>query len=296
MSSHPVIAIVQIAFLLAFWCWVFIAVVFLRNTVLPRMNVPDNLPPSRYQPVRFTSTDGLWLSGWILRTQESAPWIILCHGLGTNRADLLEIANGLHGAGYQILMFDFRAHGQSEGRATSFGWLERHDLEGALTFLGSHETNHDQLYGLYGISMGGSVALMVAAADERIGAVAVESPYHNLEESLGHHLTLLYRLPRWPFLPFIATVYRLRFGVWPRQMSPIDVIDRISPRPVLIIHGEEDARMPLTTIQALADRARPPKELWIVRGATHLGGLQVDAGEYLSRLVHFFDQALKFRP
>ncbi len=257
------------------------------------MSLPVDIDCSRYQSVRFQSTDGLWISGWTLRTSGYSPWIIFCPGLGTNRADLLEIAEGLYRAGYHILMFDFRAHGESEGRATSFGWLERRDLEGALAFVGSLDTAHDYPHGAFGMSMGGSVALMVAADDERLGAVAVDSPYHNLEDSLALHLKLLYRLPRWPFLSLIALTYRIRFGAWLAQMSPIDAIEQIGPRPVLIIHGEDDRRIPPETIQALANRAKPPKELWTIREASHLGGFHMDSNAYRRRLIQFFDRALK---
>jgi fermentation-respiration switch protein FrsA (DUF1100 family) len=141
--------------------------------------------------------------------------------------------------------------------------------------------------------MGGAVAVMVAARDERLGAVAVDSIYPNLEESIAHHMKLLYRLPRMPFLAFVSSVYRIRFGVWPRQMSPIEAISHISPRAVLIIHGGSDLRMPKDDATRLFEAAHEPKQLWIVEGVDHLAGLQDDPATYLRKLVGFFDAYLK---
>jgi fermentation-respiration switch protein FrsA (DUF1100 family) len=142
--------------------------------------------------------------------------------------------------------------------------------------------------------MGGSVALMVAAKDERIGAVAVDSPYTSLEETLGRHLTLIYPMvPRAPFLWFILGTYRLRFGVWPRQVSPQESAALLSPRPLLLIHGAEDPRMPLEGAKRMYAGAREPKGLWVVEGAGHLEGFALDPSAYRSHLVEFFQDSLK---
>ena len=285
----------EVLFLACFWTWALSALLFLWNTFLPR--VPLSRSPASwslpFEHVRFQATDGVWLSGWTLAADPRDPWLIVCHGLGTNRGDLLDMASALAQARYNILLFDFRAHGASQGRTTSFGWREQRDLEGALVFLGKQPGILERPYGVFGISMGGAVAITVAATDERIGAVVADSSYTNLGDSIDHHLKLLYRLPKIPFSYFINSTYRVRFGVWPRQMSPKAVIGRISPRPVLLIQGETDPRVPLAEAQALYAAANEPKELWVVRGGTHLGGLAVDPAAYHTKLIQFFRSALK---
>ena len=289
--------ILDVLFLLIFWTWALTGVLFLKNTFLPRL--PLAVSPADidlpYESVRFRATDGLWLSGWKLTTDLQAPWVIVCHGLGTNRADLLDVAAALVQAGYNVLTFDFRAHAESQGRVTSFGWREQHDLEGALAFLGSLPDVPERPCGVYGVSMGGAVAIMVAARDERLAAVAVDSIYSDLEASIAHHLKLLYRLPRVPFSLFVGSVYRLRFGVWPRRMSPVSAIGRISPRAVLVVQGDGDPRVPVAQGHALFQAAGQPKDLWVVQGTEHLAGLRSDPAAYMRRLVVFFDSFLKHR-
>lgn len=286
----------EVVFLAIFWSWVFCAALFLRNTLLPRLPLTA-VPAQRGIPadtVTFPATDGVLLQGWkILSGDPSRPWIIGCHGLGSNRSDLLEIASGLHKAGFNMLLMDFRAHGGSAGWTTSFGGLERRDLEGALAFLGSQPEIPARPYGVYGISMGGAVALMVAGTDERIGAVAAESPYASLGDAMDQHLRLLYPwLPRIPFAWYLHTAYRLRFGVWPRDVSPEQALKRMGARPLLLIRGGSDERMPDADMQRLMAAAPGPNALWLIPGAGHLAGYSMDPDAYLARLVEFFSKAL----
>lgn len=294
MKFYPVIAL-EVLFLTVFWLWVFSAALFLRNTWLPRM--PITVTPEsfglRAQTVRFSATDGLPLEGWKIAADPSRPWILGCHGVGSNRSDLLDIAAGLHQAGFNLFLFDFRGHGGSGGRTTSFGLTEQRDLEGALAFLGQQPEIPAAPYGIYGISMGGAVALMVAGKDERLGAIAVDSSYTDLDASIARHQALLYPfLPRLPFLWFIRCTYRLRFGVWPSRVSPQRSAARLGHRPLLIIAGAEDARMPPEEAQQIQAGASGPSELWLIEGAGHLEGYARNPRAYMERLQRFFLEAL----
>ena len=179
--------LLEVIFLVVFWTWALSAILFLRNTVFPRLPLPNE--PAQFgleaETVRFPSLDGLELEGWKIPGDPASPWLILCHGMGSSRSDLLDIATGLNRRGFNLFLFDFRGHGGSQGRTTSFGWREQRDLEGALSFLGHQTDVPERPYGIYGISMGAVVSILVAARDERLGAVAADSPYTNLEDSLG---------------------------------------------------------------------------------------------------------------
>ena len=137
------------------------------------------------------------------------------------------------------------------------------------------------------------MAIMVAARDHRLGAVAVDSSYTDLEESIGQHLKLLYHLPKIPFLMFVSLTYRIRFGVWPRQMSPITTIAEISPRCVFLIQSEHDPRLPQDEARVLHEAAEEPKALWVVPSGAHLGGFAEAPAEYIDRLVRFYDSCLR---
>ncbi len=280
--------------LLIFWGWAISALLFLRNTLLPRTpltETPGHLGLMS-EAVRFSAVDGTRLEGWKIAGDPANPWVILSHGAGSNRADMLKVAAGLRSSGLNLFLYDFRGHGSSAGRVSSFGWTEQSDLQGALAFLSQQPEIRACPYGIYGASMGASVALMVAAQDERIGAIAVEGSYTDLHESLRRHLGLLYGLPAVPFVWFVALTYRLRFGVWPSRVSPLAAIRAVSPRPVLLIQGMMDTRTPPDATRRLFDAAREPKDLWILQGAGHLDGFSADPESYGRRLSEFFGRAL----
>jgi len=289
------LTVLEVAFLVLFWTWALCAGLFLWNTVLPLspiLRTPDAVGlPS--ETIQFKATDGMRLEGWKIVADSSKPWIILCHGLGANRSDLLDVAAGLHRAGFNLFLFDFRGHGGSQGRMTSFGWTEQRDLEGALAFLGQQADVPARPYGTYAISMGGAVALMVAARDERLGAIAVESPYTDLGSSLKRHARLLYSwLPPVPFHGFLVSAYRVRFGIWPSRISPAAGAARLGRRPLLVITGGADIRMPPEEAAQLAQQASGPHELLVIQGAGHLEGFSIDPDGYTSRLVRFFEEKL----
>lgn len=286
--------LLEVAFLTVFWLWAVTAVLFLRNTFLPPL--PLAATPEQFglpsETVEFHATDGVRLEGWRIAEDSQRPWIILCHGLGANRADLLEISAALYRAGFNLFLFDFRAHGTSAGRQSSFGWREQRDLEGALVYLGRQADLPATGYGLYGVSMGAVVALAVAAKDDRILAVAADSPFTDLQESLNLHMKLLYRLPPRLFGAFCALTYRLWFGIWPDQVSAVQAARRLSPRPLLLIGADADVRVPLEGTQRILAAARPPKELWVISGGGHLTGFAMDPDAYAGRLAAWFQAHL----
>ena len=287
--------VLEVAFLAIFWSWVFCGALFLRNTFLPKAPVwvSPHMASLLSETVRFQATDGLWLAGRKISGDPSRPWLILCHGVGSNRADLLDIGAGLHEAGFNLLLFDFRGHGGSGGSFTSYGLTEQRDLEGALSFLGSQTDIAPKPYGVYGISMGGSVSLMVASRDERIQALVVDSPYSDLDTSIARHLKLMYPwLPRQPFLSFIRLTYWLRYGSWLTQVSPVKAASRLRrQQALLVISGSQDVRMPPEEIHRIC-KANPEAECWQIEGAGHLEGFSIDPAAYSKRLIQFYKHKL----
>ena len=91
----------------------------------------------------------------------------------------------------------------------------------------------------------------------------------------------------------MLATYRLRFGVWPRQVSPLESLPRLDSRPLLFIHGAQDPRMPVEGTERLFKRAGKPKEIWIVEGAGHLEGAGVNPRGYRARLADFFRAGLE---
>jgi len=280
VPSHPLVAGVGY-----FWSF---------GTILPRYPYEVSLEALglKGEEVTFQSQDGLKLSGTLIVKDTSNPLIILCHGVGANRYDLVETARALYEEGhFNLFLFDFRAHGRSGGWLTSFGYREQKDLLGVLHYLDSRENLVHQ-YGVFGVSMGGVVGIMVAAQDERIQALCVDSPFADLEETMKKHLQLIYPFPEFPFFTFTKFSYNLLFMTDLRNVSPLRVVKNISPRPFYLINGGKDERMTPERAKAIYERAAEPKTLWIVPGAGHLEGRAIAAEEYDRSIVSFFSNAL----
>ena len=243
------------------------------------------------EEVTFQTSDGLHLKGSLSLLDPVRPTILLCHGVGANRRDLSPFAQLLYEKGrMNVFLFDFRAHGESEGRLTSYGAYEQRDLEAALAFLDQRVPRKE--YGFMGISMGGSVGILVASHDKRLKALWVDSPYINLAETMEAYMRLLYHLPRFPFGPFTLNSYWLLFRTSAWEISPINAVERLAPRPLMIVNGLADERIPPALAQRLYEKAKEPKSLWLIPGAGHLEGHQVNPTEYDERLLSFFKKAL----
>ena len=221
------------------------------------------------------------------------PAIIICHGVGANKSDFTELAVSLSRRGYYVLQFDFRAHGESNGRRTSLGYHEQKDVAAALAFLKSrNEIDHKRI-GIYGFSLGGATAILAAAKTRAFAALVADSAFTSLRDQARDAITGFYRLPTFPFLQLTILGYELYFQTRVKNISPVSVISDVSPTPVLIIAGEGDRLIPADNGRRLFAAAREPKQLWIIPNADHGATLAAAGGEYEKRVGEFFDKHLK---
>jgi fermentation-respiration switch protein FrsA (DUF1100 family) len=268
------------------------------NTHPPKY--PLHIPPSEYkadyEDVSFTSADGIVLKGWLVkpaRYGQTSSGIIICHGVGANRSDFTGLAASLSQRGHFVLLFDFRAHGESGGRRTSLGYHEQKDVDAALAFLKTrHEIDPGRI-GIYGFSMGGSTAILAAAKTGAFSAVVADSAFTSLRDQAKDAITGFYHLPAFPFLQLAVLGYELYFQTHVDAISPISTIAAIAPRPVLIVAGEGDKLIQPDNGRKLFAAAGEPKELWIIPGADHGGTLAAAGREYETRVGEFFDRNLK---
>ena len=268
------------------------------NTHPPRY--PLHIPPSdhgaSYENSVFVTDDGLRLKGWLIlpeRPRSRSPGIILCHGQGANKSDFTELAVALSRRGYAVLTFDFRAHGESEGRRSSLGHHEQKDIAAAYRFLaGRPDIDRDRV-GIYGFSLGGAAAILTAAKTGWFRAVVADSAFTSLRDQAREAITGFYHLPSFPFLPLAVAGYELYFQTSVSRVAPESVIGLLSPNPVLIIAGEGDDLIPAESGRRLFQAAKEPKEIWIIPVAGHGYTVSAAGDEYDRRVGEFFDRNLQ---
>nr|WP_225937893.1 alpha/beta fold hydrolase [Myxococcus sp. RHSTA-1-4] len=238
------------------------------------------------EDVAFTTPDGLTLRGWYVPSRNRAA-VVLVHGFTGNRAQLLFEARALARAGHGVLMFDLRAHGESDGDRVMWGDGERRDVTAALDFVSARPDVDPARVGLFGFSMGGTTALLVAGADTRVKAVAAAGAYPALEADVYSGYG------RWGPLSAEPVLWTLRrAGVDVDAVRPIDGMCRIQGRPLLLVNGDVDPDAPAKLQASLFRAACEPKALWVVEGAGHGEYAKVAPEEYERRLRQHFDGAL----
>jgi len=251
---------------------------------------PDRwgLPPA--EEIDVIAPDGLRLDSWLFRSATATASVILLHGYRGNKHSLLPIAQMLYPA-YNVLLLDHRGHGESDGVRTTIGYEERLDVHGAVDFLVERGLGP---VGIYGMSMGGAIAILAAAEDPRIVAVIADSPFARLRWAVQQSAVLRgYPAPFTPIMAFLGcltTALHLRLRM--EAFDPIEVIDRIAPRPLLLMHGVEDEIIPVVSAHTLFARAGEPKELWLMDGLQHCRALEEAYDDFQNRMRAFFDQWL----
>lgn len=246
-----------------------------------------------YEEVSFFTSDGLQLSGWFLPSRQGRAAVILGHGFTRSRQELLDVAAMLQRNCYNVLLFDWRAHGESEGERTTFGYKEVQDVAAALDFVSSrHEVDPERI-GVLGKSLGGAIAIRAAADLPQLKAVVSDSPFPSLQDSIEVGVRRRGPLGAWPLRPLATFLGTRTLGVDPDWVRPIDDIGEISPRPVLIMHGGRDELVPPDTGERLYAAADEPKFLWYAPDAAHVELSAQYPAEYEARVVTFFDTALK---
>jgi len=242
-----------------------------------------------FENVAFRSSDGLLLCGWWIPAPGSDRAIVQLHGHAGSMDPDVQYLPTWHAAGFNVLTFDFRAHGRSEGRATTFGYLERYDVQGAIRFL--KQEKGMRRIALVGFSLGGIVALLSAPICPEVDVVVEDGAPARLRSALTARLVESH-LPAW-FAPFLARTAivgaSLRLGANLFRYEPVRWVGKIAPRPLLIIHGELDQYCP--DFEDLLTAAHPT-EVWRLPGVGHVQASVVYPEEYRQRVVAFLNRHL----
>ena len=208
---------------------------------------------------------------------------------------MLPWAESLWKKGLALLMFDFRGTSLSEGDKCTAGCYEPQDLRGALDYIESRPDCAGLPIGAFGFSMGGATVIMAAADDPRIQAIVSHGAYATLygaiQQRCKHHFG--------PLAP-IAERLIMRLGnrrKWfvasPFGVAPLKAVARLTPRPLLLLHGERDPIIPAHHARKLYAAATGPKELHMLPRSRHKRinrKIRLQAHE---RVVQFFCDHLR---
>jgi pimeloyl-ACP methyl ester carboxylesterase len=203
------------------------------------------------------------LRGWLIPAT-AAPrrgLLVYLHGVADNRQSGLGLASRYTARGWDVLVYDSRAHGRSDGKACTYGFHERHDVGRVLDAAGARKAV------LLGCSMGAAVALQAAAVEPRIRAVVAVSPFATLERVLRERARSLRLVSETDVVAAIALAEKqgaFRAG----EVSPVAAAARLLI-PVLVVHGEADTKIVVDHGRQVHAALAGPRRLVIVPRAGH---------------------------
>ncbi len=239
------------------------------------------------EPVEFPSMDGLRLCGWWLPSGQSEITVILLHGHGSNRRQMIARADLLHRRGHSVLLYDARGHGESAGELVSFGFYETNDLLGAMEFARKRGSKR---FGLIGASQGGATIALGSSRLKDVEWAVLESVYPDLRTAVDRRCRHHARLPGWLLGSLMVPLAERKVGAAIDQISPRAAIAEL-PFPVFIVSGNLDRHTLPEDTQALFDAAPRPKSLWIVEGAGHVDLYGFAKQLYEDRLLAFIESS-----
>ena len=260
--------------------------------IRPIRHNPERTPKDYdliYENVNFYSSDELSIKGWWIPSSKQKATIIFAHGYNGNRGNL-EITTFLNKAGYNVLMFDFRGHGGSDGNYISMGHYEKRDIEGAINYLSQrNDVDMARIYGL-GQSMGAAALLFTQEEHASFKGLILESTYPSLYENVAARFKEVYGFPKFPFATSLTFFGGLILGVDGFSISPQNSIKNIRV-PILLIHDELDTSVSIENTRALYDNANSPKELWVAKDAKHTAAYNAGTEEYKEKVLHFLNES-----
>ena len=228
-------------------------------------------------PTEFVSEGELLKGNFLVPEGENSfPGICKFHGLPGSPDQVSGVASRLAAAGFVVLTFDFRGFRSSEGIFSLANEVK--DAWNAVSHLLKFKHVMKGWVGIYGASYGGSVAVLAAARDKRISAICIRAPvYDTLEFASSPFIQpeIDYILANFPDVMHGLSNTETREKILNRmvedamKLNPISEIQKISPRPLLIVTGDADREIKLDGVQKFYESAEQPKKLVVIAGADH---------------------------
>lgn len=211
------------------------------------------------------------LHGWWLPASSPSQGVILyCHGNGSNVGENLEQAYRFVKLGFDVFLFDYRGYGQSGGNFPTEAQVYE-DAQVALDYLLQQRQIDPQTIILYGHSLGGAIAIDLAARNLQLAGLMIEGSFTSLRDMVN--LVSIYSI-----LP-IDLILTHRFDSL-RKLESLEM-------PILYIHGTADATVPYWMSKTLFEATKAPKKLLLVSGAGHNNVAAIAGEEYLQTVREF---------
>lgn len=248
-----------------------------------------------YETVSFSPRgEDFNLEGWFLKPKKKAIYtLIFVHGIATNRISnkhTLNIAYNFLEKNFNVLMFDLRTQGNSEGNFASASYFEKFDVLGAFDFLTNEKKIPSEDIGLLGFSMGGATALLASSIEPNISALAIDSPFSDARKLIAQETAKATGVPYFfakLFVPMVRLLAEEFYNIDIDEMVPEEAVKKIN-FPIYLIHGDADTRLSHTNSRRIHKNAHKESELFIVPNGGHTESYALNKTAYIRRLFSYY--------
>jgi pimeloyl-ACP methyl ester carboxylesterase len=221
--------------------------------------------PFAVEDVSWQTADVQTIRGWFLPAATTDRAIVLLHGYAADRRMMLPRAKFFREHGYNVLLYDARACGESSGPCVTMGYRETADLVGGLDWLKNRGIRH---IACLGVSQGGATILLAADKLGDVRCVICESVYDELAHAVANRFRHYFGILGGLGSCLIVPIAEQRTGVALSEVKPVECIGKLSC-PAYVISGDRDTKTLSEDTHRLFEAARGPKELWLVPDAAH---------------------------
>lgn len=231
----------------------------------------DPLPPPQIQTIRTADRLRIILNWFPQPGPGPHPTLVLCHGVTSYKEEMLPLSRVAWAAGYNVCFFDFRGHGESDGRVSTIGMDEVGDVDAVMRWVRQQPEVDPRRVGLLGHSMGAAAVLnYLADVDDETPFALILAPFATLERAVVNRLKR-FRVPIMLARHVMGRIAERRLQRDLFQNAPLNVIDRVRECRLYFLHGTYDRGNHPQDSQDLFDQAQVPKELFWIEGCNHHG-------------------------
>lgn len=237
------------------------------------------------------SSLGYNIAGTVIKQHHNNRFMILSHGVTVHSLNSMKYARLFLKLGWNVVLYDHRRHGKSEGKTTSYGYYEKLDLQSVVHWVREQFGSTISL-GIHGESMGAATTLLYAGMEDGADFYIVDCPFSDLEELLAYRLKQDFHLPKQLVMPAANIILKWREGYSFKDVSPISVVDQIK-HPVLFIHSKEDDYILPKMTEQLHAKKMGAKRMYLAPVGTHARSYADNPEEYEQVIESFLEKIQK---
>lgn len=247
----------------------------------------EEFPPNE---VTLKSYDGLtlWANEYLNESDEY--WVVTVHGYQSNYKTMEDVSYEYFTRGYNVILPDLRAHGNSDGEYIGMGLNDSYDIITWLEYI--LEQNPNAKIVLHGQSMGAATVMMTAGHSDlpdNVFAVVEDCGYTNAYQMMTEQLKYRFNMPSFPIMNFANIVGSVRADYKLKDASPIKSLENATV-PMLFIHGDDDIFVLPYMHTELYDSYQGEKDSLIISGAGHVASRNIEPELYYKTVFDFIDK------